>query len=322
MTSGKPVNELRVYVDSSGGIWFGDGKGKAKSSNVSATEFAASDICQNADKIRLLGLPSNATLIEELCARGTANDDLARVEIGTPLFCRTLQQTTPDEVISGMERLDGISPSLGGWHKASAHDAIIYRLIRAVVYGGVSREKLLEAHPAYPAISFLPGFSRPDAEFLLALIGDPRWYIDLSRPGRTAKLRSYLGLRTPILLHVWDGIPDDKEQFGTTIYRTWHLVDTWTGGKREAPGLPALDRPNNFLWRRFCEFEDPIRGAMRASALFVSFLREVWLDAISPQELFVPEYFFSRTGPEVAAVDQDGSVAQAYREHRQQQMKA
>jgi hypothetical protein len=314
MLLGKHVKELRTYADSSGVVWFADGKGKAKSSNLRADAFAADELCTKAEKVRLLGLPCNAGLIIELGRVLQAAGCLEKLEIGTPLFCRTLYQTEPGEVLEGMDRLDGLNACLGGWHKATGHDMTVYALVNSVFYG-TDREGLLEKHPAYAAVSFLQQYSRVDMEMLLAHIVDPRWYVDLARPGRTAKLRSYLGLRTPIVSKVWHRDVSVLEQYGQASSRTWNLIDAWTDSKREAPAYPELDLPGNLVWRRYLEIDDPIRGTLRASSWFVLFLREVWLDAMSPQELFVPEYFFVRKGMDVANVDQDGTVAQAYRSH-------
>jgi len=328
MPSVKQMNEVFLVADAQGVVWTMDSKEKVESTKTDVLTFidSASKYITRASKLRLLGLPQNSQLIAELYQTLGASTD--KLEIGTPLYCRTLPATSPSDILETMSpkdsrpsNLKGLPACLGGWHRANHHDYSTCRLAQAVLYDTWSRAGLLESHPAFPAISFISGYSRVDAENLLVTIGDPRWYVDLSRPGRTAKLRSYLGLRTPVISALWQQDPEGLERFGAMIYRTWHLLDAWTGAMREAPRLPALDLPGNFVWRRFCEFEDPIRGSLRASAFFLTFLHEVWLDTMSSQELFVPEYFFTRAGNDVAAVDQNGTTAKAYVEHQRQYIK-
>ena len=315
----KHAGELTLYVDSSGVVWTCSDTRRGKSTNLTTAEFVVSEkLWPYAEKLRILGLPQNAGLIVELCQ--ALGSDISKLELGTPAFCRTLQLTDPADILRGMSRIDGLPPSLGGWHRATHHDLAANRLIQAVGDKDLPRSGLLEQHPAFTAISFIPNYSRMDAEHLLASIGDPRWFVDLAHPERTAKLRSWLGLHAEVITSLWNCDPEGLEKYRPVIYKAWSLLDTWTGAAREVPSYPELDQPGHFVWRRFCEFpREPIRGALRASAYFLSFVCEVWLDALSPQELFVPKYFFTRAGVNTAIVDQDGSVAVAFRDHCQQQ---
>lgn len=41
------------------------------------------------------------------------------------------------------------------------------------------------------------------------------------------------------------------------------------------------------------DHQDSVPGYLAASRRFICFLRDTWQDAMSPRELFVPEYWFS-----------------------------
>lgn len=316
----KHVKELYIHVADSGVIWFCDETGKACSTNLSAEEFATEEICLKASRIRVLGFHTCADLIcrvyETLLQRP---DKKTLFQVGTPLYCHVNAVKQPDAVLEAMASLEGLPVSLGGWHEVTVHDAVAYG-ITASKYARNEPEAallLLQEHPVIKPLSFIIDLDWACLASLLADIVDPRWYVSCTHPNRTAQLRSYVGLRTELLIKVLSG--DSDRLTGTKAVvceRLKLLMGAWTGGNQQPPGVPDLDEPGNFLWRRLLEFPaDPVRGWLRASSMFLSFMQSVWLDAMSSQELFVPEYLFRRAGPEVAAVDQIGMTLAAYMEH-------
>lgn len=309
-------------------LWCGDGATRPVALQAATPEalraFLRKELARHPVRLRLLGTLTSAPLIVDLLRQPLSEDpERLLIELGTPLlYARLPQPVNHQMAISQMGQLDVLAPSQGGWHRAQQIDLISYQLTELLNPGGgppptedVSERaiRLLMQHPVWPAIAFLGTVDFLAAAKLVGLIRDPRWFVSPESPDRSSKLRRFMGLEGCHVRDLLNKLPPVNCQ----AQRCQLLLSVWTVGMTETPpAYPALDLPAHFLWRRAREETSPVRGHLKASELLLNLLRAVWLDALHPQrELFVPEYFFARQGREVAVVDQDGTVARAYREH-------
>jgi hypothetical protein len=261
------------------------------------------------DEVRVLGLHSNAELICWLHQARLSSGYPQTVRVGTPLICSRREREDPAAVLASMAKVDKIgAPSIGGWHDVTEDDFTSYLLVCAIAQSGGAFnddiEALLKRHPAWPALSFVPTLDMAAAAVLLAMIVDPRWYVSKDRPNRQSKLKTYLGLIESNMSCILAGKPG-----GLNHERAAYAVRAWSSGK---PSATKGGPPNEFLRRCCARQPSQSRGLLRASSLFLSFLRSVWLQGIDRMnmELFVPEHFFEGDDEAFQLL-----TAQAYRRH-------
>jgi hypothetical protein len=309
--------DLRLFTDPEGNIWFDviaianrkSLTGKANNSDLSVEDFVAQSWLQQADRVRLFGTADNAALICALHHQKKCDPKSApgSIQVGSPIVCSHDRLKDPDYAIRQMETLYGRTGSCGGWHEVTTADYISYALAREIKKtGGEFSDvvaKLLPEHPAWPALLFIPTLSAADAAKMLGTIIDPRWYIDTASPDRLSKMRCYMGLFEKNMrclaagLETNRGIAFDRAR---SVYRAWCCgvnTDKATNGS-----------PGSFLMRKLVNEKTKSRGMLKASTLFLSFVRDVWLDALTTDRtLFVPKHFF-----------RDNAEAAAYTKHARQ----
>jgi hypothetical protein len=223
---------------------------------------------------------------------------------------------------------DGLNPAMGGWHEFGEADYPSYAIASVEDYHrlpfdlGRLRMTMLARHPAWPGLSFIAHLDLDKLAQLLGVILDPRWYVSLRTPRHgsdiapyyddAAKLHAYLGLDPRTMAGVLGLIkPCGSYALCRLVLETWSA--TVPKPNEQAPGY--------FLWRRYRRENGPLKAALRASQMFVDYLRLVWFDALycdhtasrraAPgkrpvgEGLFAPDHFFS-----------DALEAGAYVEHR------
>lgn len=291
---------LRVYQDGDGAIWIGtDGSRKVIYCGTKLTSFFARPEVRNAHSLFVLGFRSNAELI---CELGRAN--LAGLAppcyVGTPAVSRTSKD--PTAVMTAMRQLGNfvhreecLAASLGGWHRVGPTDVAQYQLVTCVSAAAGSytpaMDEALRKHPAFPAISFIPSCDYTYCAQLLALIVDPRWFVDVNHPDRLSSLRRFLGLRENNIRTLQMTDPP-KSSRGRYFQRAKTVLMSWSGRR---DGLIDIDRPDNFLMRCLKDEPGQVRSVQKTCSLFVSFLHDVWIDAAAaiPGQYFAPNYFFA-----------------------------
>lgn len=291
---------LKVTLAPDGEVWYLDGDRLPCRSGASKPDFLASHPARlNAERVRVVGSPQNAKLILRLYEL-KLRDELASVEVCSPLVCSTSQdRSDPEKVLYNMRRWTAPG-TMGGWHEVTRADYVAYAM--SLLYQqNAEPQKLIEflmEHPAYPALSFLYADHLALAR-LLATIIDPRWYVDLAAPDRPGKLHSFLGL---------DPATQRSEGTGrhSYLFRRNRLVqDVW-----DVPGAD-MKNPGAFVQRFRATVEtkgEPWRGDLRTSQRLVGFVRGVMMDALYPmpnqwgEPLFVPQHFFKRGAEEFAYV--------------------
>jgi hypothetical protein len=255
--------------------------------------------------------------------------ELVHLEVASPAVVGRTRAERDDPVLMLVRirdsAADGLNPAMGGWHEFDDADYPAYALAASDIYDDPRlsevvqfREEMLTAHPAWPGLSFLEHLDLGKLVQLLGVILDPRWYVSLrTRQGNdfvpynddAAKLNAYLGLDPRTMA----GVLGYCGESGSAAWCRL-VIETWMG--RSAPTPEEQLRPGCFLWRRYRREDGPIKGALRASQMFVDYLRLVWLDALYcdhtgrrpaargkrplREGLFAPDHFFSH-GEEAAA---------------------
>jgi hypothetical protein len=323
---------LKLHTAKDGLVWYVDGGHDTVNTHATIEGFLEDAVCRRARHVRMVGSPGNAYALCLLYAR-KVRGELLRLEVASPAVVgRTRAERDDPRLMLVRIRdsaADGLNPAMGGWHEFGRDDYPAYAIaaadddredLRSPV---ITRAKLhrtcLELHPAWPALSFIPHLDPEKLAELLGVVLDPRWYMSLRAPRRgdaiipyhddAAKLHAYLGLDPRTMAGVLGLCP---ESGSTTRCRL--VFETWAGLGPPAPETT----PGYFLWRRYRRERGPLKGALRASQMFVDYLRLVWLDALycdrardrpaapgkrpAREGLFAADHFFTQAA-EAAAYD-------------------
>lgn len=335
MDSAQRIDELRLHVTGDK-IWFSEPGHEAYMSPLSPEEFVRQKVIAEANCVRLLGCRENARLISEIYSlRCIADHKLRTVLLGNPNWSPGVSDAVEDifHSMSGQEE----APSVGGWHQITEKDYVTYALVAEFDEAGQKCtplvDKFLRVHPAWPALSFLPGLDKTAACKLIAAIMDPRWHVNPCKPESAARLRSRLGVGrggVAIMRYLLGASDDLLPATQRAVDNARAVLATWTGGSYVPPPQDVVG-PSEFLWRVYYNVaatKDGYHGMLRASHVFLRFLRSVWLDNLTPPRecelvarrfpnakrrpktmktlrmlpcrkyaptLFVPEYFFRLT---------------------------
>jgi hypothetical protein len=336
----KTVTDLETLKVHAGrdGIWYLDGAGLPRLARMSVAEFIGSALLKRVDKVRVIGAPCNVALVVALFNQ-KVRKRIASVEVATPLVCHTQsERDDPATVLYHMRRFSR-APSQGGFHEVTEYDYRAYALAYEVQqHRSVTKLaiRLLHAHPAWKPLTFIQTISPSHCAQLLAEIIDPRWFVDVCRPDRAAKLQQYLGLmpktqasvtlgkpavargreRCALVLNCWKQRTDAAQ-----IASIFELT-----GPKAMPNASAIGiRPGDFVWRTWGYLmgkgpdsrkppKSPTIADLRASIRFVDFLRQVWVQELYRGAqlpdgglLFDADYFFK----------QDVVAAEAYHHYMQ-----
>jgi hypothetical protein len=312
---------LKMHTAKDGLVWYVDGGHDVINTHAPIENFLEDDACCRARHVRMVGSFSNAAA---LCAmyKRKARSQLLRLEVASPAVVgRTRAERDDPRLMLVRIRdsaADGLNPAMGGWHEFGDEDLPAYAIAATCDDHGGERQKfhygMLAIHPAWPSLSFIPHLDLNKVARLLGIILDPRWYMSLRTPRRgddiipyhddAAKLHAYLGLDPRTMAGVL-GLCDETD----STARCRLVLEAWLG---DDPSQ-SVGQPGYFLWRRYCREGGPVKGALRASQMFIDYLRLVWLDALycdrikkvkgqpaAPgkrprgEGLFAPDHFFSR----------------------------
>ena len=245
----------------------------------------------NSDFIRVLGSNDNADLIVELHNAKLRLGAPCKIQLASPWACR-LDHGVP-EIFRQMLEI-GQAPSVGGWHTMTKSDYTVYALS---VESRKARGRLtdtvrhlLQAHPAYTALSFIPTINYEAAAQLLRTIIDPRFHVDPANPDRASRLKTFMGVEeaSPGIHNVRAYLHDRSEQRHSHFERAALLLDTWCGGWRHVIAQDVVG-PRDFLMR-VVKTKAGNKGedvaVLRASHVFLRFLRDVWLDRLTPARTY------------------------------------
>lgn len=298
------ITKLHVHR---GTVWALKGAGLAECTGMSVADFMQSNRLAGAESIRLVGDCANASLIVDLW-RLKQSGQLGSVQLASPLVCPTkADRSNPEAVLYYMRRF-ARPRSLGGFHEMDHNDCHTYRLVAAVRNQPVPAltsavRECLHQHPAWYPLQFVSRLDHWAVAQLLATIIDPRWYIDPSRPDRSAKLVAFLGLNPKTQAGVTDPSKPRWEGHNRCdlVRKCWQnpeaLNDVKDTYQRCAPHVVVEATrfglsPHDFVWRvwgnraGYSVAKDPptpsaVAADLRASQKFVTFLRLTWLDRLT-----------------------------------------
>ena len=324
---------FKMHTAKDGLVWYVDGGHGAINTHAPIEDFLADAICQRARHVRMVGSAGNA---RALCAmyNRKLRGELLRLEVASPAVVgRTRAERDDPRLMLVRIRdsaVDGLNPAMGGWHEFGAMDYPSYALAACndcdAEFRGCGRVPAGYAPQpssvASTVIHQLPGYAQTgeaDGDHtrssLVSFRCEHRCRGNDIIPYHddAAKLHAYLGLDPRTMAGVL-GLCDETG----AADRCRLVLKAWSN---EVPSAAELWDPDYFLWRRYHREGGPIKGALRASQMFVNYLRLVWLDALycdrakgqpaAPgkrplrEGLFAPDHFFSQR-----------SEATAYSKHR------
>lgn len=306
----------RLHVDDQGYVWYAFDGQMPVPSMTKVGDFMRNPPMGMADSTKAIGCPNNVDLLLRLYDR-KLNGKLARVQVCTPAVCPTAsRRKRPEVVLLDANQWQGWPASLGGWHEFGEDDFPAYYLARNFMVGLETMDvtkHVGRTHVAWHALSFIPHLNEEYSFRLLAMILDPRWFVDPEEPEKNSRLEGFLGLTPRTQYHVsGDGNNKTVQAYDrcATVLRAWKM------GKPTSKAEYA--QPGNFLWRIHANEGTGYKADLRTSQAFVSFLKNVWLHELyrgrggaGCDGLFVPEYFFKHK-----------NEAEAYRQHMRRHIPA
>lgn len=302
---------VRLHVDRSGSVWYGDGVDEAVNTYLDPCDFFADEArledLDSADTIRLLGTRDNAPLVVRLHDRRASFPDFRgkRVELGSPACVpASWLRDDPISVMHHIRQPPAVSSLSGAWHEMTSYDYPSYAMAAALadVPGREVPEvaiRISQYHPAWPALSFISTLDTHAACRFMCDVIDPRWFRHPTRPGRLTRLFSYLGL-TPENMTACVG----EGQSGLNFNRATTAVRSWYNLRAQKAGRESGD----FLLKSLDVYKGrQAGGLLRGTQRFVSFVCAVWLDAVRPPH---PEVGFT-----ASRFFRDHATAKAFDRH-------
>ncbi len=280
-------NPLYLYVDSVKNIWYCNEKSKPVCLHTNLEHiYKHSKLSGN--YFRFAGLPNNFPLIAALYERKVKRNN-GRVEICSPQVFRSHSESSVPSSLLVLQHEASVN-CYGGWRELRNLE---YSTIQLALATGIHAkelnipriENLLRAHPIWPELAFIPNLNFVPCAHMLSIILDPRWYVDPLHPSRGSKLRNYLGL-SPRSIKKLD---DNSQKLDIYDWRCRIVTSslTWTSDS------------DCFIYNTFNKLKkhDVLKAMLRASQLFVEYVRLVWLSVLGSgahqkESLFIPKYFF------------------------------
>lgn len=283
---------LKVHVAKDESVWAADGILAPQPTGQSVADYVRSVDWDRPVFVRALGTQDNAGLITALYPRCVRSG--GRLEVGSPLLCETAAEQEDPEIALYRMRQCLLSPSLGGWHIFGPMDYPAYALAVQLAADKKYNEhsaRLLETHPVWYDLTFIGSITPAACASVIAIVLDPRWYIDPQHPERTKRLESYLGLRPETQRAVTNRTrPVQDLSRSQTYCRITNMA--WGGGTDPPENMNA---PSHFLWRRWSHHGGGVMGDLRATQAFVTYLARTWQHQICHRtgvqkiEMFLPE---------------------------------
>lgn len=266
-----------MHVADNGDVWCADGIDVPRMVTDGHDRFIRSLSKRELLHVRMLGTKQNAPLIVELYQKYCSPRKAGTLEVASPLICESVTEQHNPEVVLYRMRQCLLPASLGGWHAVGPVDYPSYALTAVILterrngYCEHHRQLLL-THPVWYDLLFIPTIDPESVIFLIMHIVDPRWFIDQQKPERLGKLKMSLGL-TPAIMR-----QNARGNSGNTANMLCRMtLRCWKGAE---PSVEDMERPGNFLWRRWRHAGGGYKGDLRASQDFVSYMVRTWQQQI------------------------------------------
>lgn len=273
MTLSQEAQILKLQLSDDGRVWYADGMATPVPSDQERAAFVRDLSARGSLHARVLGTADNAKLIVDLYQQCCSPRKTGRLEVAAPTVCTSTAERRDPSISLYRMRQCLLPPSLGGWHQVNELDYPAYAIAAQLAQDGKFTKHtamLLETHPVYHDLMFLPTFDRDAVAQLLAIILDPRWFVDIRNPYRLSRLKTYLGLSPRYMQQVTHG--------GVTCERSRRCaiaLQAWKGiGTQPTPA--ECEQPGNFLWRRWRSADSVERGNLRATQAFITYFVRTW----------------------------------------------
>ena len=282
--------QYRLHVAGDGLIWYAIDQHMPIPVGMSVGTFIENNPLTENDEVVMSGCRNNSILLVELYKLRTQNK-FKSLKVCSPMACKgDKRRQDPKIVLMDLMQLKGVAGSMGGWHEV--HETDFYAHLLAAQTDEEGALKVYKMHPIRPYLSFIPHLNEVKCAQLIGGLIDPRWYVDPDEPESHARIQGYLGLnpRTQYAASV------DSQAKVFALERCKLVQDAWKG---DVPTEAQMTQPGYFLWRIFDQEGKGYMADLRASQVFVSYVRETWLHAIyesrgggSKDGIFAPDYFF------------------------------
>lgn len=239
--------------------------------------------------VYLYGRRDNAILVATLLETNARVGTPGTLRLASPRTLNADQYAaSPRYVVSAARGQAGLV-STGGWRRATRHDYTHCQLIA----NWDRRQKVtklvtsyLEAHPAWPALSFLgEDLNVAAAIELLCELYDPRWWLEPDNPDEPQALWERFELRST--RRFGRRFARGELTAGQSVLGPWFSPDSpWLSGPGKLP-------PHAWLYRRVRERQatagcDRGVGVAIACREFLEFVQAVWLDRLYPGRTYFP----------------------------------
>lgn len=283
---------LKCHTAPDGTVWFADRNGPSIGSTMVPARFV--ETLSPDTQVRAVATPENAPLLILLFQRGL------KVTIGqpSPFSWAERDKMGPATVLHFLRQSQDQAASRGGWRLMTEIDLPAYEICAHHMAGGAFTDsralESLNRHPAFRAWSFVEGISHAALAGVLAAILDPRWFVNSWSHDAGSRLRCYFGLT-------------DRRDRGSWPRRARRRLirECWFALDRQPKDIHA---PGAFLWRIWANHRSD-NAEWHASRALLDYIRDTWLDAVSPrllrnckydQGLFIPEHYFGESATAAA----------------------
>lgn len=310
---------LKLYSSEDGEVWFIDGNSPPKPSGYSSKEVSTKlRLVSTANKpIRISGGMENVSLIVDLYDSHKAGH-IPHLELCSPQVNRIdLDSKTPEKVLINMRNWKYPS-SIGGYRPVDDRNIVSYRLAnelldldKALSPEGMSGLLCLYAqHPCYEYLKFIPFINDESCIITLALILDPRWYVDLTFPNKLHNYYEHMGVGRMISEPIYSVLsPKSSVSLLTKIQRRNAVLNSWQTPISAIASAEGYSFYDNFLVMTYTEahksFNIPKSDSLKFDAAdlltcqkFLAYVYYTWLNSVYESQpwgeaLFVPEMFFT-----------------------------
>jgi hypothetical protein len=228
--------------------------------------------------LRILGTAANRGLLLTLPASEF-------IRVAGPRLLRNPEEDNDPTTAIFRARCCQLPGDMGGWCLYSPRTAA------GLQFAASADTASLQRHPAWPSLAIIGTLDPTAAAWLLAEIGDPRFFALSRQDDWTAALRHF------------GCTPRYQSSGGRRGERFRRLLDVWKNSVTPAVADKYLDRPENFLWRRWNAHAVTAKGDLRANQSLLVHVLRYWrgrlYEEFHPGESFYEAGRLFRPGEEV-----------------------
>ena len=270
--------------------------GNASPAVVRDVEAFCDNVAVSASRIRFISNPDSVWMALHLYTSAEGAVEIASVGA---CVADTRELNQPFTVLSRMRQCV-LAPSVGGWKALDDKSAAALRVLTVDTSSLSDADvlSLLLSHPAGKALSFIQGLHVRAAIRVLRDIGEPRWFVDAMKPDSLQPVYRRMGLTPRTVKKAIDG------DTGVVALRCHDVITSWMAKD------VSVSAPGSFLLRRQLRESIPLKGILRASQMFASYLIRNWQQAVnsSCEGWFDPSRVFNdeETRAYLAHMSQEG----------------